>query len=148
MTFRQTDSIVAQRDPKTYALIGTAMEVHRQLGAGFLEAAYQSAFEIELQLRGIPFRSQKEYAIRYKGHLLSCGYRVDICAFDDVIVELKAVRTLGDIETAQLINYLRASGQRTGLLLNFGRAALEYKRYVHGFDWGAAPKENYEDHES
>jgi len=119
-----------ENDPRTYALIGAAMEVHSQLGCGFLEAVYQEALEIELVARGIPFRPQVELPIRYKGRVLKTFYKADVLSHDAVVVEIKALSQLGPAEEAQVLNYLKATGYDTGLLLNFGRTSLQYKRYV------------------
>ncbi len=118
-------------DPRTYAIIGAAIEVHRQLGKGFLEAVYHEALAIELNARRIAFRKQVELPVSYKRMRLQCTYRADFVCFEEVVVELKALRALSGSEEAQIINYLKASGHRTGLLLNFGTVRLEYKRYVH-----------------
>jgi GxxExxY protein len=117
-------------DPRTYAVIGAAMEVHRQLGCGFLEAVYQEALEIELMGRGVPFRAQVELPIRYKGRVLKTFYKADVLSHEAVVVEIKALSQLGPAEEAQVLNYLKATGYETGLLLNFGRTSLQYKRYV------------------
>lgn len=119
-----------ENDPRTYAIIGAAMEVHTQLGCGFLEAVYQEAMELELIARGIPFQPQLDLPIRYKGRVLRTFYRADLICFDTVVVELKALTQIGPIEEAQVINYLKATGYRIGLLLNFGRGSLQYKRYI------------------
>jgi len=119
-----------ENDPRTYAVIGAALEVHKQLGCGFLEAVYQEAMELELTARGLPFQAQVEIPIRYKGQVLKTFYRADFVCFDAIVVELKAVTQLGNIEEAQVINYLKGTGYEIGLLLNFGRTSLQSKRYI------------------
>ena len=119
-----------KRDAQTYAIIGAAMEVHNELGVGFLEPVYQEALAIEFAQRPVPFRREVELAIAYRGARLSCGYRADFACYDEVIVELKAIRALGTTEQAQLLNYLKAAGLSRGLLINFGGTRLEYKRMV------------------
>jgi len=119
-----------ENDPRTYAVIGAAMEVHRQLGCGFLETVYQEALELELAARDIPFRAQVQLPIRYKDRVLKTVYRADFVCYDAVIVELKALTQIGPVEEAQVINYLKATGYEIGLLLNFGRTSLQSKRYI------------------
>lgn len=119
-----------EKDPQTYEIIGAAMEVHRELGDGFLEAVYQAALVIEFTRRRIPFRTEVELPIEYKGMRLSCGYRGDFVCFDNVVVEIKA--TLVPPDQAQLLNQLKATKYRCGILINFGASSLESKRMVFG----------------
>jgi len=121
-----------QKDPETFAIIGAAMEVHRELGRGFLELVYQTALALEFQERSIPFKSEVALPIQYKNRLLTCAYRADFVCFESVIVETKAISTLTSADEAQLINELKATGLTRGLLLNFGAASLEHKRLVFG----------------
>jgi GxxExxY protein len=121
-----------EKDPETFAIIGAAMEVHCELGRGFLELVYQTALALEFQERTIPFKAEVALPIRYKGKLLRCGYRADFVCFENVIVETKAISKLTGADEAQLINELKATGLHRGLLLNFGAASLEHKRLVFG----------------
>ena len=119
-----------EKDPQTYEIIGAAMEAHRELGDRFLEAVYQAALVIEFTRRRIPFRTEVELPIEYKGMRLSCGYRGDFVCFDNVVVEINA--TLVPPDQAQLLNQLKATKYRCGILINFGASSLEYKRLVFG----------------
>ena len=121
----------SQRDPRTYAVIGAAMEVHKQLGHGFLEAVYQEAPAVEMELREIPFNREVALPVHYKDRRLAVGYRADFLCFENVVVELKALRKLSTIEEAQILNYLKATEFETDILINVGSRSLEYKRYVH-----------------
>ena len=118
------------RDPQTYAVIGAAMEVHRHLGHGFLEAVYQEALAMEMTARGIPFEREVAVPVEYKGQRLPCSYRADFVCYGEVVLELKAVNRLTGADESQLINELKATGLHRGLLLNFGALDLEYKRLV------------------
>ena len=116
---------------EVYAVIGAAIEVHRQLGPGFLEAVYQEAMERELAVRGIAHVSQKHLPIHYKGRPLESYYVADLLCFDQIIVELKALNRLSGTEESQVLNYLKATGLKVGLLVNFGsHGRLEWKRLV------------------
>ncbi|MCM2358719.1 MAG: GxxExxY protein [Geobacteraceae bacterium] len=116
---------------EVYQIAGAAIEVHKVLGSGFLEAVYQEALSIEFQLRGIPFVSQPQLQICYKDNILNKLYYPDFLCFDTIIVELKAITKLGGSEESQLINYLKATGKHVGLLLNFGSVGkLEWKKIV------------------
>ncbi|MFZ5809290.1 MAG: GxxExxY protein [Chloroflexota bacterium] len=115
---------------EVYTIVSAAMEVSNILGAGFFEAVYQEALELELGLRGVPFMSQLPVQINYKGYVLSKEYVPDLICFDQIIVELKAIKQLTSLEEAQLLNYLKATGKTVGVLLNFGTPKLEWKRMV------------------
>jgi GxxExxY protein len=119
----------SKRDPLTYAIIGAAIEVHTQLGSGFLEAVYNEALAIEMSRRDIPFQHEVPLQIRYKGQTLNAIYRADFICFETIIVEIKALKRLSGIEESQIINYLKVTGLETGLLLNFGASSLETKRF-------------------
>ena len=105
---------------ESYAIQGAIFAVYKEMGSGFLEAVYQECLERELNARGIPFKAQTEIQIFYNGVPLRQTYRADLVCFDKIILELKAVRNLLPEHTAQLQNYLRATGMRLGLLVNFG----------------------------
>ncbi len=115
---------------EVYTIVGAAMEVHKELGPGFLEAVYQEALEIEFALRGIPFESQKQLTIYYKGRPLKKTYSADFLAYGKVVGEIKALDRLTSREESQLLNYLKATGLEVGLLLNFGASSLEWKRMI------------------
>lgn len=114
---------------EVYAVIGAAIEVHRELGHGFLEAVYHECFGYELEDTNVPHQSQPEIAIRYKARRCKKKYMPDYVCFGEIVVEIKAMKALTEVEEAQLINYLRATGKPVGLLINFGsRGKLEWRR--------------------
>jgi GxxExxY protein len=113
----------------TQKVIGAAMEVHKILGAGFLESVYEESLAHELTLRGVVFERQKILAVHYKS-ILAGKFVADMEIDNKVLVELKAIKMLTKVDEAQLINYLRATGIRVGLLLNFGAPSLEHWRRI------------------
>ncbi len=109
----------------TGTVIGAAIEVHRILGAGLLESVYEECLCRELELRNIPFERQKEVPLKYKGVDIDCGYRLDIVVDRKVLVELKACNSLEPVHEAQLLSYLRLTGIKVGLLINFNVPVLK-----------------------
>jgi GxxExxY protein len=126
-------------DSQTFDIIGAAMMVHRVLGCGFLEPVYRAALQIELTTRGIPYISEVRLPVKYRGHILPLGYRVDFICFGEVLVEIKALAAMGPIEQAQVINYLRAANLHRALLINFGTTSLQHKRLVWNLSEGQVP---------
>jgi GxxExxY protein len=117
---------------EVYAIAGAAMDVYNELGPGFLEAVYQEALELELEMRGIPVEHQTSLAIHYKGKRLKKEYLADLICYGKIIVELKALDQLTGKEEAQIINYLKATRLRVGVLIHFGNPKkLEWKRFVN-----------------
>ena len=113
----------------TRAIIGAAMEVHSNLGPGFLESVYEAAMAIEFNLCNVPYERQKAIPVMYKGEIAKdffCDFLVD----GKVLVELKALKAITNVEEAQVLNYLKATGLNVGLLINFGEQSLRYKRLV------------------
>ena len=106
-------------------VIGAAIEVHRSLGPGLLESAYQECLARELVLRHIPFERQRPLPLEYKGIRLECGYRIDLLIASVVVVEIKSVEAIAPVHEAQLITYLRLGGSRVGLLINFNVVVLK-----------------------
>jgi GxxExxY protein len=111
-------------DRLTELIIGAAIEVHRELGPGLMESAYEECLCYELSQIGLPFERQAHLPVSYKGIGLDCGYRMDLVVDDSVVLELKTVDRLLPVHTAQLLTYLRLSGKAVGLLLNFNEAVL------------------------
>ena len=116
---------------EVYKIVGAAFEVSNTFGCGFLEAVYQEALEIEFYDNHIPFESQKKIKISYKGNILAKEYIADFVCCDSIIVEIKAIKKITEIEEAQLINYLKATQMPVGIIINFGGAKLEWKRYAN-----------------
>jgi GxxExxY protein len=111
-------------DPLTQKVIGCAIEVHRILGPGLLENAYQQCLSHELTLNQVPHRLEKSMPVLYKGIEIECGYRIDILVDDRLVLELKAVETIKDIHKAQLLTYMKLSATPVGLLMNFNSTTL------------------------
>lgn len=116
---------------ETYAIIGAMMEVHKILGHGFLEAVYQEALSIEFDKRNIPYEQEEKVDITYKGIHLDKFYIADFICFREIVVEIKALSSISSDHEAQLINYLKATGLRVGILANFGEKSLTYKRMIY-----------------
>ena len=116
---------------ETYKLIGLCMKVHRELGCGFLEPVYQEAFEMLLKMEGIPYQREKMLPIYFLGQKLNKEYYADFVCYDKIILEFKAVSTLTTAHEAQLMNYLKASKMKLGLLCNFAEPSFMYRRFVN-----------------
>lgn len=116
---------------ESYNIIGAAMAVHGALGRGFLEAVYQEALSLEFASLGIPFCQQKELDIYYRGTKLNKKYYADFVCYNRIIVELKATDSIASEHEAQLINYLRATNMKLGLLINFGEDSLHFRRFIN-----------------
>ncbi len=119
----------------TEIIIGSAMDVHRELGPGLLESAYEACLAFELADRGLTVERQKGLPVEYRGVKVDCGYRIDLLVEGRVIIELKAVERLEPIHQAQLLSYLKLSGCKVGLLINFNVKVLKngIRRLVLGF---------------
>jgi GxxExxY protein len=122
-------------DQISHDIIGAAIEVHRHLGPGLLESAYEFCLVFELKRLGLTFEQQKALPVMYKGEKLDCGYRLDLVVKDEIIVEIKAIEKLLPIHDAQLLSYLRLANKRVGLLMNFHVPVLKdgLKRIVDDF---------------
>jgi GxxExxY protein len=116
---------------EVYQIVGAAMEVSNELGCGFLEAVYQESLAIELDVRQIPHVPQQRIAIFYKGSALYKEYIADFLCYDQIIVEIKAIKAITGIEEAQLLNYLKATNLPLGVIVNFGAPQLEWRRYAN-----------------
>jgi GxxExxY protein len=119
---------------ETYKIRGAIYEVYKEIGCGFLEAVYQECLEIEFELQGIPFESQQELDIEYKGRLLEKKYVPDFICYNKIIVEIKAIKELTNENMAQVINYLNASDMELGLLVNFASyPKADIKRLINNY---------------
>ncbi|MBU0713270.1 MAG: GxxExxY protein [Chloroflexi bacterium] len=114
-----------------YKIIGACMEVHKTMGCGFLEPVYQEALSIEFRHQGIPFEQEKELTITFKGIELEKKYNADFVCYGKIILETKAVKELCDNHRAQIINYLKTTKFKLGLLVNFGEPSLKYERFIN-----------------
>ncbi|MBW6512033.1 MAG: GxxExxY protein [Desulfuromonadaceae bacterium] len=118
-------------EEETFAIRGAVFEVYRELGCGFLEAVYQECLEKELSAKSIPFLSQPELTLNYKGQRLQQTYKPDLICYDQIILELKAVKDISPEHKAQVINYLKATNLKLGLLINFGsHPKAQIERFV------------------
>ncbi len=115
---------------ESYKIVGLCMEVHRQLGKGFLEIVYKDALEYEFRQANIYYEREKEYSVNYKGIILPHKFYADFVVFDKIILEAKAVKALTDEHNALVMNYLKVSTLKLGLLVNFGEQSLNTKRIV------------------
>lgn len=113
----------------SYAIIGAAMEVHRLLGPGFLESVYEEALDYEFRQRGLIFQRQADLVVRYKD-IVAGKFQADFLVEEKIVVELKAAKHLTEAHEAQLLNYLKGTGYRVGLLINFGTPSLQHIRRV------------------
>ena len=116
---------------ESYKIIGACFEVHRELGAGFLEVVYHKALMIEFERQKIPHIHEKELTIYYKNELLDKSYFADFVCYDKIILEIKALNHLSSEHESQVLNYLKATGFKLGILVNFGESKLNYKRLVN-----------------
>lgn len=115
---------------ESYDIIGKCMEVHKNLGSGFLEIVYKDALEYEFKNAEIPYEREKEYIVNYKGRILPHKFYADFVVFNKIILEVKGISGISDEHIAQTINYLKVSGNKLGLIVNFGELSLNYKRIV------------------
>ena len=115
---------------ESYKIIGACIEVHNELGSGFLEPIYQEALEVELTNQNIPFQREAPLPVKYKGLVLNKSYIADFILYDKIVLELKALDALSTVHESQVLNYLKATGFKLGLLVNFGQPKLQYKRLV------------------
>lgn len=128
--FTRMENKIIYKD-ESYKIINACMEVHKELGPGFLESVYQEALGIEFDKQNIPFEKEKELIIKYKNVILNKKYFADFVCYDKIIIELKALGNLNNDHIAQVLNYLKATDFKLGILVNFGEPKLTYKRLVN-----------------
>ncbi len=116
---------------ESYQIVGKCFEVHNNLGPGFLEIVYKDALEYEFKKSGIPFEREKEYIVNYKSIVLPHKFYADFVVFNNIILEIKATSGISEEFVAQAINYLKVSGNKLALIVNFGELKLNYKRIVY-----------------
>lgn len=116
---------------ESYSIIGKCMEVHNELGHGFSEIVYKDALEIEFSENDILYEREKEYSVFYKGRLLNHKFYADFTVFGKIVLEVKCVKALNEEHISQVINYLKVSENKLGLLVNFATGKLEYQRLVY-----------------
>ncbi|MBC8401444.1 MAG: GxxExxY protein [Candidatus Marinimicrobia bacterium] len=114
----------------SYRIVGCAMEVHKVLGAGFLESVYEEVLKVEFRENNISYESQKSFPVIYKNVSVK-DFVCDLVVDEKIIVELKAIKKISDIERAQVLNYLKVTGYKLGLLINFGQTSLKFERLVN-----------------
>jgi len=118
-------------EKESYKIIGAAQEVHKVLGPGFLEKVYQDALKVEFNKKEIPFKREVQFRVEYKDEFLSSTYVADFVCYDKIIVEIKALDDLSSVHSAQVINYLKVTKYKLGLLINFGEKSLKTKRIIN-----------------
>jgi GxxExxY protein len=130
MKIKANDNFVYEKE--TYRIIGSAQEVHKELGSGFLEMVYHDALELEFTKMKIPYKREFPIPVYYKNKKMDRNHSADFFCYGSIILEIKAVKTLTDTHQSQVFHYLKATGQRLGLLINFGEPSLKVKRIIFG----------------
>ena len=118
---------------ESYNVIGACMNVHKELGCGFLEPIYQEALEYEFKLSNIPFEREKHLAVRYRDITLSKYYIADFICYDKIVLELKALSEINNDHKSQIINYLKMTNMQLGIIINFGKDSLDYERVINKY---------------
>jgi GxxExxY protein len=119
------------KEDEYFKIVGICMEVHRILGGGLLEIVYKDALEYEFTKHNIPFEREKKYDIKYKDIVLAHKFYADFVVYDEIILEIKALKEIIDEHTAQTINYLRLADSDLGIIVNFNKKSLQHKRVIH-----------------